>query len=69
MTAPFISIINQLKSDIMTKQQMRAEFFRIKNQLTDALLSRGFNHTNDEEFYKVIQKIWSEMNELTPKFK
>ena len=53
----------------MTKQQMRAEFFSIKNQLTDALLSRGFNHTNDEEFYKAIQKIWSEMNEITPKFK
>lgn len=53
----------------MTKQQMRAEFFRVKNALTDALISRGFNHTNDEEFYKAIQSVWKEMNEITPKFK
>ena len=53
----------------MTKQEMRTRFFRVKNELSDALLCRGFNHTNDEEFYKAIQKIWSEMNEITPKFK
>lgn len=53
----------------MTKQQMRQEFFRVKNELTDALVSRGFNHTNDEEFYKAIQNVWKKMNEITPKFK
>ena len=53
----------------MTKEQMRQEFFRVKNELTDALVSRGFNHTNDEEFYKEIQRIWNKMNKITPKFK
>ncbi len=53
----------------MTKEQMRTEFFRVKNQLSDALLCRGFGHTNDEEFYKAIQRIWSKMNEIAPKFK
>lgn len=53
----------------MTKEQMRQEFFRAKNELTDALVSRGFNHTNDEEFYKTIQGIWRKMNDITPKFK
>lgn len=53
----------------MTKEQMRQEFFRVKNELTDALVSRGFNHTNDEDFYKAIQGIWKKMNGITPKFK
>lgn len=53
----------------MTKEQMRQEFFRVKNELTDALVSRGFNHMNDEEFYKTIQGIWRKMNDITPKFK
>ena len=53
----------------MTKEEMRQRFFRAKNQLSDALISRGLNHTNDEEFYKAIQNVWKEMNEITPKFK
>lgn len=53
----------------MTKEEMRQRFFRAKNQLSDALISRSFNHTNDEGFYKAIQNIWKEMNEITPKFK
>ena len=53
----------------MTKEEMRQRFFRAKNQLSDALISRGFNHTNDEEFYKAIQNVWKDMNEITPKFK
>lgn len=59
----------QQGGDIMTKQEMRQRFFQVKNQLSDALVSRGFNHTNDEEFYKAIQNVWKEMNEITPKFK
>ena len=53
----------------MTKQQMRAEFFRVKNEIADALVSRGFSHTDDVQFYKTIQQVWDSMNKITPKFK
>ena len=53
----------------MTKIEMRERFFQVKTLLADALVNRAFNHTNDEEFYKAIQNVWKEMNEITPKFK
>lgn len=53
----------------MTKQQMRAEFFRAKDALREALVSRGLHHTDDRQFYVEIQNVWRKMNEITPKFK
>lgn len=53
----------------MTKQEMRQRFFQVKNKLTDALVSRGFDHIDDKQFYAEIQNVWKEMNEITPKFK
>ena len=53
----------------MTKQEMRIEFFRAKECLRNALLSRGLGYIGDENFYKEIQNIWTKMNDLTPKFK
>lgn len=53
----------------MTKQEMRIEFFRAKECLRNALLSRGLGYIGDESFYKEIQNIWTKMNDLTPKFK
>ena len=62
-------MFNQLKLNDMTKQQMRAEFFRVKNEIADALVSRGFSHSDDVQFYKTIQQVWDSMNKITPKFK
>ena len=69
LAVPVVAMFNRLKLCNMTKEEMRQRFFRAKNQLSDALISRGFNHTNDEEFYKAIQNVWKEMNDITPKFK
>ena len=64
-----VAMFNQLKLCDMTKEEMRQRFFRVKNKLADALVSRGFDHIDDKQFYAEIQNVWKEMNEITPKFK
>ncbi|MBO7509960.1 MAG: hypothetical protein J6T35_02145 [Bacteroidales bacterium] len=48
----------------MTKIQLRAELFRIKGLLRDALLEEGYKGipNSETDFYKAIHGIWKEMN-------
>lgn len=49
----------------MTKAQLRAELFRVKGRLRDALLDEGYKGLpySETEFYKAIHAIWKEMNQ------
>ena len=49
----------------MTKVQLRAELFRIKGLLRDALLDEGYKGipNSETEFYKAIHAIWKDMNQ------
>lgn len=49
----------------MTKAQLRAELFRIKGLLRDALLEDAFINGTDGGLYQVVFKIWKEMNQNT----
>lgn len=46
----------------MTKVMLRAELFRIKGLLRDALLEEGFSSGTETNFYNNILSIWREMN-------
>lgn len=46
----------------MTKAMLRAELFRIKGLIRDALLEEGFSEGTEARFYKDIFSIWKEMN-------
>ena len=49
----------------MTKAQLRAELFRVKGLLRDALLDEGFKGipNSESDFYKAVYAIWKEMNQ------
>ncbi len=47
----------------MTRLQLRAELFRIKGLIHNALLDEAFKNGTESEFYKEIHAIWKEMNE------
>lgn len=49
----------------MTKVQLRAELFRIKGLLRDALLEEGYKGlpNSETDFYKAIHAIWKDMNQ------
>lgn len=51
----------------MTKQQLRAELFRVKGLLRDALLEEGYKGlpNSETDFYNSILWIWREMNKQT----
>jgi len=46
----------------MTKAQLRAELFRIKGLIRDALLEEGFKNGTETKFYADVLSIWREMN-------
>lgn len=46
----------------MTKDMLRAELFRIKGLIRDALLDEGFRNGTETKFYSDILFIWKEMN-------
>jgi hypothetical protein len=48
----------------MTKAMLRAELFRIKGLLRDALLEEGYKGlpNSETDFYKQVLSIWREMN-------
>lgn len=48
----------------MTKAQLRAELFRVKGLLRDALLDEGYKGlpNSETDFYKAIHAVWKEMN-------
>lgn len=48
----------------MTKKMLRAELFRVKGLLRDALLEEGFKGVpySETKFYNAIFDIWQEMN-------
>lgn len=46
----------------MTKAMLRAELFRIKGLIRDALLEEGFKNGTETDFYTQILSIWREMN-------
>ena len=46
----------------MTKAMLRAELFRIKGLIRDALLEEGFKNGTETEFYTAILSVWREMN-------
>lgn len=46
----------------MTKAMLRAELFRIKGLLRDALLEEAFCNGTKTKFYKQVLSIWREMN-------
>lgn len=49
----------------MTKVQLRAELFRIKSLIRDALLEEGYKGipNSETEFYKAIHAIWKDMDQ------
>lgn len=51
----------------MTKQQLRAELFRVKGLLRDALLEEGYKGipNSDTDFYNAVLGVWREMNKQT----
>ena len=48
----------------MTKAMLRAELFRIKGLLRDALLEEGFKGlpNSETDFYNAVFGVWKEMN-------
>lgn len=46
----------------MTKLQLRAELFRIKGLIRDALLDEAYTHGTESDFYMAVHAIWKEMN-------
>ena len=46
----------------MTKAMLRAELFRIKGLIRDALLEEGFKNGTETKFYTDILSVWKEMN-------
>lgn len=46
----------------MTKAMLRAELFRIKGLIREALLEEGFKNGTETEFYGNVYSIWIEMN-------
>lgn len=46
----------------MTKQQLRAELFRIKGLIRDALLDEAYSHGTESDLYVAVHSIWKEMN-------
>lgn len=46
----------------MTKLMLRAELFRIKGLIRDALLDEASRNGTESEFYGDIYLIWKEMN-------
>lgn len=51
-----------LNRTAMTKAMLRAELFRIKGLIRDALLEEGFKNGTETQFYGDIYSIWKEMN-------
>lgn len=51
----------------MTKAMLRAELFRIKGLIRDALLDEGYKGipNSETDFYKAVYGIWKEMNKQT----
>lgn len=49
----------------MTKTQLRAELFRIKGLIRDALLDDAYINGTDGDLYKAVFSIWKEMNKQT----
>lgn len=49
----------------MTKEMLRAELFRIKGLIRNALLDEGYKGipNSETDFYKAIFGIWKEMNQ------
>jgi hypothetical protein len=50
---------------VMTKAMLRAELFRIKGLLRDALLDDAYINGTDGGLYKAVLAIWKEMNKNT----
>lgn len=46
----------------MTKAQLRAELFRVKGLIREALLDEAYINGTDGNFYKAVLEIWREMN-------
>lgn len=46
----------------MTKTQLRAELFRIKGMIREALLDEAYINGTESGFYAAMFKIWREMN-------
>lgn len=46
----------------MKKAMLRAELFRIKGLIRDALLEEAFRNGTESEFYKFVFSIWKDMN-------
>ena len=46
----------------MTKVQLRAELFRMKGLIRDALLDEAYTNGTESDFYKAVHAIWKEMN-------
>ena len=49
----------------MKKIQLRAELFRIKSRLSEALIAEAGENGTESEFWKAVHEIWSEMNQKT----
>ena len=47
----------------MTKAQLRAELFRIKGLIRNALLDEAYENGTETKFYKDIYSVWKEMNQ------
>ena len=46
----------------MTKEQLRAELFRIKYEIRDALIEEFENGREATDLYQTILGIWNDMN-------
>jgi hypothetical protein len=47
---------------MMTKDQLRAELFRVKNAIGDALIDAAENGGSKADLYSAILAIWRDMN-------
>ena len=47
---------------MMTKAMLRAELFRIKGLIRDALLEEAFRNGTETPIYKALYSLWKEMN-------
>lgn len=46
----------------MTKTQLRAELFRVKGLIRQALLNEAYTNGTESTFYKELLSIWRDMN-------